>query len=87
MDLEAVLARKPEVALIDELAHTNVPGSGPHSKRWEDVLEILDAGIGVVSTVNIQHLESVADAVQQITGVAVRERVPDWVVRRPTSSS
>ena len=82
MDLAAVLARKPEVALIDELAHTNVPGSGPHAKRWEDVLEILEAGIGVVSTVNIQHLESVADAVQTITGVAVRERVPDWVVRR-----
>ncbi|MFZ2058039.1 MAG: universal stress protein [Acidimicrobiales bacterium] len=82
MDLAAVLARKPEVALIDELAHTKVPGSGPHPKRWEDVLEILDAGIGVVSTVNIQHLESVADAVQQISGVAVRERVPDWVVRR-----
>ena len=82
MDLAAVLARKPEVALIDELAHTNVPGSGPHAKRWEDVLQLLEAGIGVVSTVNIQHLESVADAVQQITGVAVRERVPDWVVRR-----
>ncbi len=82
MDLAAVLARKPEVALIDELAHTNVPGSGPHAKRWEDVLQILEAGIGVVSTVNIQHLESVADAVQQITGVSVRERVPDWVVRR-----
>jgi two-component system sensor histidine kinase KdpD len=82
MDLEAVLLRKPEVALIDELAHTNVPGSGPHAKRWEDVLQILEAGIGVVSTVNIQHLESVADAVQQITGVSVRERVPDWVVRR-----
>jgi len=82
MDLAAVLARKPEVVLIDELAHTNVPSSGPHAKRWEDVLEILEAGIGVVSTVNIQHLESVADAVQQITGVTVRERVPDWVVRR-----
>jgi two-component system sensor histidine kinase KdpD len=82
MDLAAVLARKPEVVLIDELAHTNVPGSGPHAKRWEDVLQILEAGIGVVSTVNIQHLESVADAVQQITGVSVRERVPDWVVRR-----
>jgi len=82
MDLDAVLARKPEVVLVDELAHTNVPGSGRHAKRWEDVLELLEAGIGVVSTVNIQHLESVADAVQQITGVAVRERVPDWVVRR-----
>jgi two-component system sensor histidine kinase KdpD len=82
MDLEAVLARKAGVTLIDELAHTNVPGSGPHAKRWEDVLEILEAGINVISTVNIQHLESVADAVQEITGVAVRERVPDWVVRK-----
>ena len=82
MDLVAVLARRPEVALIDELAHTNVPGSGPHAKRWEDVLQILDAGIAVISTVNIQHLESVADAVEEITGVSVRERVPDWVVRK-----
>ncbi len=82
MDLDAVLARKPEVALIDELAHTNVPGSGRHDKRWEDVLEILDAGIAVITTVNIQHLESLADAVERITGVAVRERVPDWVVRK-----
>jgi two-component system sensor histidine kinase KdpD len=82
MDLAAVLARRAEVVLIDELAHTNVPGSGPHTKRWEDVLEILGAGIAVVSTVNIQHLESLADAVEQITGVRVRERVPDWVVRK-----
>ena len=82
MDLAAVIARRPEVALIDELAHTNVPGSGPHAKRWEDVLQILDAGIAVISTVNIQHLESVADAVEEITGVSVRERVPDWVVRK-----
>ncbi|HEY6428124.1 MAG TPA: universal stress protein [Acidimicrobiales bacterium] len=82
MDLDAVLARRPEVVLIDELAHTNVPGSGRHEKRWEDVLEILDAGIAVITTVNIQHLESLADAVERITGVAVRERVPDWVVRR-----
>jgi two-component system, OmpR family, sensor histidine kinase KdpD len=82
MDLDAVLARHPEVVLIDELAHTNVPGSGRHEKRWEDVLEILDAGIAVITTVNIQHLESLADAVERITGVAVRERVPDWVVRR-----
>ncbi len=81
MDLEAVLARKPEVALVDELAHTNVPGSGPHEKRWQDVMTLLEAGISVVSTVNIQHLESLADAVERITGVAVRERVPDWVVR------
>ncbi len=82
MDLDAVIARKPEVALIDELAHSNVPGSGRHEKRWEDVLEILDAGIAVISTVNIQHIESLADAVERITDVAVRERVPDWVVRR-----
>ena len=68
--------------LIDELAHTNVPGSGRHEKRWEDVLEILDAGIAVITTVNIQHIESLADAVERITGVGVRERVPDWVVRR-----
>jgi two-component system, OmpR family, sensor histidine kinase KdpD len=82
MDLDAVVARKPEVVLIDELAHTNVPGSGRHEKRWEDVLEILDAGIAVITTVNIQHIESLADAVERITGVGVRERVPDWVVRR-----
>jgi two-component system, OmpR family, sensor histidine kinase KdpD len=82
MDLDAVLERHPEVTLIDELAHTNVPGSGRHAKRWEDVLEILDAGIAVITTVNIQHVESLADAVERITGVAVRERVPDWVVRR-----
>ena len=82
MDVEAVIARQPKVALIDELALTNVPGSGRHEKRWEDVLEILDAGIAVITTVNIQHIESVADAVERITGVGVRERVPDWVVRR-----
>ena len=82
MDVDAVIARKPEVVLIDELAHTNVPGSGRHDKRWEDVLEILDAGIAVITTVNIQHIESLADAVERITGIGVRERVPDWVVRR-----
>jgi two-component system sensor histidine kinase KdpD len=82
MDIDAVIARHPDVALIDELAHTNVPGSGRHEKRWEDVFEILDAGIAVITTVNIQHLESLADAVERMTGVAVRERVPDWVVRR-----
>lgn len=82
MDLDAVLSRRPEVALVDELAHTNVPGSGPHEKRWEDVLVLRDAGIAVISTVNIQHLESVADAVEVITGAKIRERVPDWVVRR-----
>ena len=82
MDLDAVLARKPEVALIDELAHTNVPGSGQHAKRWEDVLDVLAAGINVITTVNIQHLESIADEVEHMTGAKVRERVPDWVVRK-----
>ncbi|MDA8312675.1 MAG: universal stress protein [Actinomycetota bacterium] len=82
MDLDAVLLRHPEVALVDELAHTNVPGSGPHQKRWEDVLTLLDAGIDVITTVNIQHLESLADAVEVITGARISERVPDWVVRR-----
>ena len=82
MDLDALLARHPKVALIDELAHTNVPGSGRNEKRWQDVLEVLDAGIDVITTVNIQHLESIADAVEQMTGTAVRERVPDWVVRK-----
>ena len=82
MDIDAVLVRKPDVALIDELAHTNVPGSGRHEKRWEDVLEILDAGIAVITTVNIQHIESLADPVERMTGVSVRERVPDWVVRK-----
>ncbi len=82
MDLDAVLKRHPKVALVDELAHTNLPGTGPHGKRWQDVLEMLDAGIDVVTTVNIQHLESIAGAVERITGVPVRERVPDWIVRR-----
>ncbi len=81
MDLDAVLARHPKVALVDELAHTNVPGSR-HAKRWEDVMEILDAGIDVITTVNIQHLESIADAVETMTRTKVRERVPDRVVRR-----
>jgi two-component system sensor histidine kinase KdpD len=82
MDLDAVLARRPKVALVDELAHTNVPGSSRNEKRWQDVMELLDAGIDVITTVNIQHLESIADAVEQITGVAIRERVPDWVLRK-----
>ena len=82
LNLDAVLERHPEVVLIDELAHTNIPGSGPHAKRWEDVLEILEAGIDVITTVNIQHLESIADAVERMTGSQVRERVPDWVVRK-----
>ena len=82
MDLDAVLRRRPEVALVDELAHTNVPGSGRHGKRWQDVLDLLGAGINVITTVNIQHLESLADEVEQMTGVPVRERVPDRVVRK-----
>jgi two-component system sensor histidine kinase KdpD len=80
MDTDAVIARRPAVALIDELAHTNVPGS-PREKRWEDVELIRDAGIHVISTCNVQHVESVADAVQTILGVPVRERVPDEVIR------
>jgi two-component system, OmpR family, sensor histidine kinase KdpD len=82
MDLDAVLARHPHVALVDELAHTNVPGSGKNEKRWQDVQEILAAGINVISTVNIQHLESIAGEVERMTGARVRERVPDWVVRK-----
>jgi two-component system, OmpR family, sensor histidine kinase KdpD len=81
MDIDAVLRRQPQVALVDELAHTNVPGSGRHEKRWQDVLELLDAEIDVVATVNIQHLEGIADAAEAITGVRVGERIPDWVVR------
>jgi two-component system, OmpR family, sensor histidine kinase KdpD len=80
MDVDAILARKPSVVLVDELAHTNIPGS-KHRKRYEDVLEILDAKIDVLSTVNIQHIESIAPTVNAITGVVVRETVPDWVLR------
>ena len=79
MDTDAVLARDPTVALVDELAHTNAPGSA-RAKRWEDVNVLLDAGIDVVSTCNIQHLESVADAVSTITGAPVNERIPDEVL-------
>ncbi|GAA2305873.1 sensor histidine kinase KdpD [Streptomyces hawaiiensis] len=81
MDLDAVLARRPQVALVDELAHTNVPGSR-NAKRWQDVEELLAAGIDVVSTVNVQHLESLGDVVESITGVRQQETVPDEVVRR-----
>ncbi|MFJ6130828.1 ATP-binding protein [Streptomyces griseoviridis] len=81
MDIDAVLARAPQVALVDELAHTNVPGSR-NAKRWQDVEELLAAGVDVVSTVNIQHLESLGDVVESITGVRQRETVPDEVVRR-----
>jgi len=81
MDVDALLARAPEVAVVDELAHTNVPGSR-NDKRWQDVEELLDAGIDVLSTVNVQHLESLNDVVERITGVTQRETVPDEVVRR-----
>jgi two-component system, OmpR family, sensor histidine kinase KdpD len=80
MDTDAVLARQPGVALVDEFAHTNVPGSR-NAKRWQDVAELLDAGIDVISNVNIQHLESLNDVVEKITGVPQRETVPDAVVR------
>lgn len=81
MDVDAILARKPHVVLVDELAHTNIEGS-KHGKRYEDVFELLDAGIDVLSTMNIQHLESVTPMVQGITGITVRETVPDWVLKR-----
>jgi two-component system sensor histidine kinase KdpD len=79
MDTDAVIKRHPALTLVDELAHTNAPGS-KHEKRWQDVEDLLDAGITVISTVNIQHLESLADLVENITGVQVRERVPDRVL-------
>src|SRR4029450_969728 len=79
MDTGAVIRRHPAVALVDELAHTNAPGS-KHEKRWQDVEDLLEAGITVISTVNIQHLESLADIVEHITGVQVRERIPDRVL-------
>ncbi|MDX8030175.1 sensor histidine kinase KdpD [Lentzea sp. BCCO 10_0856] len=81
MDVDAILARGPEVAVIDELAHTNAPGSR-NEKRWQDVEELLEAGVDVLSTVNVQHLESLNDVVERITGVRQRETVPDEVVRR-----
>ena len=81
MDVDAIIARHPEVVIVDELAHTTVPGS-KHRKRWEDMLELLDNGINVISAVNVQHLESLNDVVQSTLGVTVRETVPDWVVAR-----
>lgn len=81
MDVDAILARKPAVAVIDELAHTNVEGS-KHRKRYEDVIDLLDAGIDVLSTMNVQHMESMTPMVRSITGVTVRETVPDWVMQR-----
>src|SRR4051812_38462157 len=81
LDVDAVLARHPEVVLVDELAHTNARGSR-HEKRWQDVEDILAAGVHVLSTVNIQHLESLNDVVEQITGITQQETIPDAVVRR-----
>ncbi len=81
MDADAIISRKPYIALIDELAHTNVPGS-KNKKRYEDVEEILNAGINVITTLNIQHMESLNDVVKQITGITVRETIPDYIVEK-----
>jgi two-component system, OmpR family, sensor histidine kinase KdpD len=81
MDTDAILARRPEICLVDEFPHSNVPGS-LRTKRWEDVLVLLEAGIDVITTMNIQHLESLNDQIREITGVQVRETVPDWVLKR-----
>ncbi len=81
MDVDRIIARKPEIIIIDELAHTNVPGS-KHQKRYEDVLEILEAGISVITAVNVQHIESLNDAIARITGIRVRETIPDYFLRR-----
>jgi len=81
MDVDAILARKPQIVLIDELAHTNIEGS-KHRKRYEDVLELLNQNIDVLSTMNVQHVESLGPTILQITGVQVRETVPDWVMQR-----
>jgi two-component system sensor histidine kinase KdpD len=81
MDVDAVIARRPAVVLVDELAHSNVPGS-KHRKRYDDVIEILDAGISVITAVNVQHIESLNDAIARITGVRVRETIPDYFLRR-----
>lgn len=83
MDLDAVLARNPRLVLVDELAHTNVPGSR-HPKRWQDVVELLDAGIDVYTTLNVQHLESRKEYVEEITGITIRETVPDTILQRAT---
>jgi two-component system sensor histidine kinase KdpD len=83
MDVDAILARGPQIALVDELAHTNIEGS-KNRKRYDDVLELLNANIDVLSTVNVQHIEGLTPLVQQITGVPVRETVPDWVMQRVT---
>jgi len=79
MDVDAIVARNPQVAIVDELAHTNVPGAR-HRKRWEDVIELLDSGVNVISAVNVQHLESLNDVIASTLGVTVRETLPDWIV-------
>ena len=81
MDLDAIIARKPRLVLVDELAHTNAPGSR-HTKRYQDVLELIDNGIDVYTTLNVQHLESRADTVAQITGATIRETVPDSILEQ-----
>lgn len=81
MDTDAILRRRPEICAVDEFPHANVPGS-PRSKRWEDVAVLLDAGIDVLTTMNIQHLESLNDQMREITGIQVRETIPDWVVKQ-----
>jgi two-component system sensor histidine kinase KdpD len=81
MDTDAIIARHPQVAVVDEFPHTNVPGS-PREKRWQDVQAILEAGIDVITTMNVQHLESLNDQMAQISGVTVRETIPDWVVKQ-----
>jgi two-component system sensor histidine kinase KdpD len=81
MDVDAVIARRPDIVLVDELAHSNVPGS-KHRKRYDDVLEILDAGVSVITAVNVQHIESLNDAIARISGVRVRETIPDYFLRR-----
>lgn len=81
MDTDAILARRPEICLVDEFPHTNVPGCA-RAKRWEDVLVLLEAGIDVITTMNIQHLESLNDQIRQVTGIQVRETIPDWMLKR-----
>src|ERR1700683_32123 len=81
MDVDGILGRKPGVVLVDELAHTNIEGS-KHHKRFEDVMELLEARIDILSTMNVQHIESLGPTVLQITGVQIRETVPDWVMQR-----
>ena len=81
MDLDGILSRRPQIVLIDELAHTNIEGSR-HRKRYEDVLDVLAANIDVLATMNVQHVESIAPTVQSVTGIAIRETVPDWLVQR-----